>query len=364
MPEPHPLPVELLLVTGPLGSGKTTVVNRLLKREIAQGRRVSVLLNEFGAVSVDGSLVEAERPELADIVSLVNGCACCSLRGDVVTTLAAWCELPEDLRPERVVLETTGLADPTDLMDLGSEDSLQGRLRLAGCLTIVSCLTPLHHLQQRELLQRQLALANLIYVSKADLDPSLAMAWEGETRARFRGAAIAQTRLGQAPEGSPDPWSGDPVAPPEDRSPLPRHGFSNARVLSLPLDHPLDPAAMERLFLSPPVTGELLRAKGVVSFEGWPVRSEGSDRWAFQLADGHLEILPLPLQVNGSPVPRVAVVIGRGLDLPVWRRALRELERPPKVHLPEAAEERGCVEQHEPGSACPQRGFDVGRTGA
>jgi len=326
---PRPAPVEVLLVTGPLGAGKTTVVNRLLKRELAERRRVSVILNEFGSVSVDGNLVEAERPELAGIASLVNGCACCSLRGDVVSTLAAWCDLPEPQRPERVVLETTGLADPTDLMDLGSEDSLRGRLRLAGCLTVVSCLTPLNHLKQRELLQRQLAMANLIYVSKADLDPSLAMGWEGEIRARFRGAVLLKSRQGETPEGSPDPWCGDPLPPPAPHSPLPAHGFADARVLSLPWDHPVDPEGMESLFLGPSGTGELLRAKGVATFEGWPTRADGSDRWAFQLADGRLEIMPLPLQLDGSPVPRVAVVIGRGLDLAAWRRALRELERPP-----------------------------------
>lgn len=135
--------------------------------------------------------------------------------------------------------------------------------------------------------------------------------------------------MGEAPTGSPDPWLGDPLPDPQRNSSLPTHGFADARVLSLPLDHPTDPEGMERLFLRPPATGELLRAKGVVSFEGWPLRSDGSDRWAFQLADNRLEILPLPLQADGRPVPRVAVVIGRGLDLAAWHRALRELECAP-----------------------------------
>lgn len=327
MKDPCLPPVEMLLVTGPLGSGKTTVVNRLLKDEIAKGRKVSVLINEFGSVSVDESLVQADRPELAGIASLVNGCACCSLRGDVIATLAAWCDLPPDRRPERIVLETTGLADPTDLTDLGSEESLRDRLQIAGCLTVVSCLTPLHHLNQRELLRHQVALANLVYISKADLDPSLAMAWESDIRTAFKGTRIAQTRMGIAPAQSPDPWEGDgPI--PSSHQPLPRHGYANARVLSLPWRHPVDPEGMEDLFRRPPGPGELLRAKGVASFQGWPVREDGSDRWAFQLADGRLEIMPLPLRPDGSPIPCVAVVIGRGLDLPGWRLALESLERP------------------------------------
>src|SRR5512141_108818 len=131
--------IEVLIVTGPLGAGKTTAVNRLLKREIALQRRVAVLINEFGSVSVDETLIRAERPELAGIANLVNGCVCCSLRSDVVAALAAWCDLPPGEGPDRVVMETTGLADPTDLVDLELEPELQGRVHLSGCLTVISC---------------------------------------------------------------------------------------------------------------------------------------------------------------------------------------------------------------------------------
>ncbi|MBP1627776.1 MAG: GTP-binding protein [Holophagaceae bacterium] len=323
-------PLEILLVTGPLGSGKTTVVNRLLKAEIASGRRVAVLINEFGDTSVDGSLVNAERPELAGIENLVNGCVCCSLRSDVVAALAAWCDLPADQRPQRVVLETTGLADPTDLVDLENEASLQDRLVLAGCLTVISCLTPLHHLTQRDLVQRQVALASLVYVSKADLDPSLAMAWEGEIRGRFKDHLIQRTRMGEAPADGPDPWLGDRRSLPEGMAAREGHSFADARSMTVRWDHPVDPAALEELFLRPAGQGELLRAKGVAAFDGWAKRNDGSDRWAFQVADRRVEITPLPAFADGTLAPLVAVVIGTGLDLLAWRKALRELERPPK----------------------------------
>lgn len=321
--------LDVLIVTGPLGSGKTTVVNRLLRREIAENRKVAVLINEFGTVSVDGALVDAERPELAGIANLVNGCVCCSLRGDVVAALAAWCDLPEDRRPGRVVLETTGLADPTDLMDLEAEAPLAGRMRLAGCLSVISCLTPLDHLAQRPLLRHQAVLASLVYISKADLDPSLAVAWEGQLRSAFPDALLVHTRLGEPPAGSPDPWSGDVKPLPEGHVRLPGHSFAEARSTALHWDHPVDPAALEELFLRRPEQGELLRAKGVASFAGWPARNDGSDRWAFQVADGRVEILPLPPLSNGELAPRMAVVIGTHLDLPAWRKALRELERAP-----------------------------------
>jgi G3E family GTPase len=321
------LMLEVLMVTGPLGSGKTTVVNRLLKAELAKGRKVAVLINEFGAVSVDGLLVDAERPELAGIANLVGGCVCCSLRGDVVATLAGWCDLPDPTRPQRVVLETTGLADPTDLVDLEQEPELAGRMRLTGCLTVVSALTPLGHLE-RTLLRRQTALASLVYVSKADLDPSLAMAWESQIRAKFQGHTILAARMGVA-AGAVDPWAGVLPAAVPDREPGDGPSFAAARALTLRWDHPLSPEALEALFLRPPAQGELLRAKGICAFADWPARHDGSDRWAFQWADGRLEVTPLPAGAGGELAPLVAVVIGLGLDWDAWKADLRGLERAP-----------------------------------
>lgn len=325
-----PAPLNILIVTGPLGAGKTTVVNRLLKAEVAAGRKVAVLINEFGAISVDGTLVDAERPELAGVENLVNGCVCCSLRDDVVATLQAWCDRPEGQRPERVVLETTGLADPTDLLDLEQEPQLVGRVRLAGLLTVISCLTPVDHLRTRPLVHRQTALASLIHLSKADLDPSSAVAWESELRRAFRHIPLVPTRHGEAPQGSPDPWLGDVRPLPEGWEASGGPSFAEARALSLHWDHPVDPAALEALLLAPPSAGELLRAKGVCAFAGWAVRNDGSDRWAFQLADGRLEISPLPLMTDGTTAACAAVVIGTGLDAVHWKKSLRNLERPPE----------------------------------
>jgi G3E family GTPase len=274
--------------------------------------------------------VDAERPELAGVQNLVNGCVCCSLRNDVIATLRAWCDRPALERPERVVLETTGLADPTDLLDLEQEPELAGRLRLAGLLTVISCLSPVDHLKTRPLVHRQAALASLIHLSKADLDPSAAVAWESELRAAFRHIPLVPTRHGEAPAGSPDPWLGDVRPMPEGWEAVGGSSFAAARSLTLHWDHPVDPAALEALLLAPPATGEVLRAKGVCAFAGWALRQDGSDRWAFQLADGRLEISPLPLRADGTAAACAAVVIGIDLDHGQWRQDLRSLERPPE----------------------------------
>lgn len=318
--------VEVLLVTGPLGAGKTTAVNRLLKAEVDAGRRVAVLINEFGAVSVDGALVSAERPELAGVADLVGGCACCSLREDVVKTLQAWCDQPGETRPERIVLETTGLADPSDLVDLEWEPSLQGKLRIAGVLTVISALTPPHHLRERTLLRRQAAMASLVHISKADLDPSAALTWESQLREAHPSLPMVRLWNGLPPSEAQDPWHGGVKArAPHAEGP----SFGSARAFHVGFDHPVDPEALESLFQSPGPGGELLRAKGVVRFDGWPARSDGSDRWSFQVADGRLEIAPLPLPPGGTLPPPMAVVIGLGLDGSAWKQALRRLERAP-----------------------------------
>ena len=319
--------VEVLIVTGPLGAGKTTAVNRLLKREAASGRRVAVLINEFGAVSVDGALVDAERPELAGVADLVGGCACCSLREDVVKTLSAWCDQAAEARPERIVLETTGLADPSDLVDLELDPALAGRLRVAGVLTVVSVLTPLHHLKERALLRRQVAMASLLHLSKTDLDPSAAFAWESAVREAP--PALPPVRLwdGAPPEDAPDPWICEASEGPAGGFEGP--SFGAARAFDLRFDHPVDPEALEALFQGPGPRGELLRAKGIVRFEGWPARNDGSDRWSFQVADGRLAIAPLPLPPNGQAPACMAVLIGLGLDSTAWKQSLRALERLP-----------------------------------
>ncbi|HXC17036.1 MAG TPA: GTP-binding protein [Holophagaceae bacterium] len=320
--------VEVLIVTGPLGAGKTTAVNRLLKTEAAAGRRVAVLINEFGAVSVDGSLVDAERPELAGVADLVGGCACCSLREDVVKILSAWCDAPEAARPQRIVLETTGLADPSELVDLELESALQGRLRIAGVLTVVSALSPLHHLKERTLLRRQAAMASLLHLSKTDLDPSAAMAWESQLRAAHPRLPIIQLWEGAAPVDAPDPWSAR--TPEGTTEPGEGPSFGSAKAFHVAFDHPVDPEALEALFQGSGPGGELLRAKGIVRFDGWHARADGSDQWSFQVADGRLEIAPLPLSASGMPPPPMAVLIGLGLDGIAWKQALRALERAPE----------------------------------
>ena len=98
-------PVPVLLVTGFLGAGKTTVVNAMLAH--AGGRRIAAVVNDFGAINIDAELVTGAE---GGVVSLANGCICCTLEGDLLRTLAGL--LRRSPRPDCIVIETSGVADP------------------------------------------------------------------------------------------------------------------------------------------------------------------------------------------------------------------------------------------------------------
>jgi G3E family GTPase len=124
------VPVPILLVTGFLGAGKTTVVNHLLAH--AEGRRIAALVNDFGAINIDAELIAGASD---GVISLSNGCICCSLQGDLLRTLAAL--LRRDPRPELIVIETSGgrrslgyCAQPDGSPDLAGGAAGNGAVRV------------------------------------------------------------------------------------------------------------------------------------------------------------------------------------------------------------------------------------------
>jgi G3E family GTPase len=154
------------VLTGFLGAGKTTVLNHLLRQpELA---RTAVLVNEFGEIGLDHLLVE----KLDDTTVLLNaGCLCCTVRGDLARVLREM--LPRARRDEigRIVIETTGLADPVPILaTLLSDPVAAAAYRLDGIVTVVDAVNGATHLDMHEEAVRQVAVADRIIVSKTDLD--------------------------------------------------------------------------------------------------------------------------------------------------------------------------------------------------
>src|SRR5690349_24983678 len=103
------MPIPILLVAGFLGAGKTTVVNHLLAH--AEGRRIAAIVNDFGAINIDAELIAGASD---GVVSLANGCICCSLEGDLWRTVATL--LRRDPKPDTIVIDTSGVGDSSDIV--------------------------------------------------------------------------------------------------------------------------------------------------------------------------------------------------------------------------------------------------------
>ncbi|SES34426.1 GTP-binding protein [Rhizobium sp. NFR03] len=161
-------PVPVSILTGFLGAGKTTLLNRLLKDPDLSD--TAVIINEFGDVSLDHLLVESSGD---GVIELADGCLCCTVRGELVDTLADLMDRMQTgkIRPlKRVVIETTGLADPAPVMQsVMGHPTLQQSYRLDGLVTVVDAVNGLSTLDHHVEAVKQVAVADRLVLTKATL---------------------------------------------------------------------------------------------------------------------------------------------------------------------------------------------------
>ncbi len=160
--------VPVSILTGFLGAGKTTLLNRLLKDPDLSD--TAVIINEFGDVSIDHLLVEASSD---GVIELSDGCLCCTVRGELVDTLADLMDRMQTgkIKPlKRVVIETTGLADPAPVLQsvIGNPIIAQS-FRLDGVVTVVDAVNGLQTIANHEEALKQIAVADRIVISKTGL---------------------------------------------------------------------------------------------------------------------------------------------------------------------------------------------------
>ena len=160
--------IPVSVVTGFLGSGKTTLINRLLKRP--DMNRVAVIVNELGEVGIDNDLVEVSSEQM---MLLNNGCLCCVLRGDLEETMRDLFikrRNGEIIDFDRVVIETTGLADPAPVMQtLMTDTMLEDQYRLDCVVTLVDAVNGLGQIATLPEPVKQAALADRLVITKSDL---------------------------------------------------------------------------------------------------------------------------------------------------------------------------------------------------
>ena len=163
MSEARDFRVPVTVLTGFLGAGKTTVLNRILTTE--HGYRVAVIVNEFGEVGIDHHLLISSEQE---IVQMNNGCICCAVQGDLLRALFQLLEQKSNF--DTLLIETTGLADPAPVAQTFLVDErIRREFLLNGVVTVVDAKHIWNHLDSSREAQEQIAFADLILLNKTDL---------------------------------------------------------------------------------------------------------------------------------------------------------------------------------------------------
>ncbi|SPJ28726.1 CobW family GTP-binding protein [Falsiruegeria mediterranea] len=295
MSEPR---VPVTLLTGFLGVGKTTLLNNVLTHP--DTGRVAVVVNEFGDAGLDHEIIEV-TPE--DITLLSSGCICCSLRGDLVEAIPNLLTRRErgELEFDRIVIETTGLADPSPIQrTLIMEPSLAKLIKLDGIVTLVDAVNGAKTLDAHFEAVSQATMADLIVLTKTDIAETAQIQHLRARLERLNAAriievdeAVAQPALlwacsaikQDAPQADvltwltpkPDTAKGDPFA---NLSGFAPSAPANVAVLSvhegriesasLVVDKPLDRQRLG-IWLSDLIMGQgenILRVKGILFFKG------------------------------------------------------------------------------------------------
>jgi G3E family GTPase len=300
------------IVTGFLGSGKTTLLNHVLTS--SRFGRVAALVNDFGEVNIDAALVASVAD---DVVQLTNGCVCCSINGNLLAAAQQVLEL--DPPPDRIVVETSGIADPLPVGLTFLQTELRARAWLDAVVTVVDCANFALDLFASDAAMAQIVHGDVIVLNKTDLVE------EGDVESLERRVGILKPRArmlrasrGRVPfEAIADPLEHERVWPAngggdhdhDHASHLLNDGFRSEafrfteRISAARLQEWLDDGLPEGVF----------RAKGLLRLD----RPEGA--FVFQLCGGRAAFDPYDGELTVSEL----VFIGREIDEPTLAERLQ-----------------------------------------
>ncbi len=287
------------IVTGFLGAGKTTLIRHILAN--AGGRRLALIINEFGDVGVDGEVLRGCGDEACPsdrIIELANGCICCTVADDFAPAVAAL--LKREPKPDHIVIETSGLALPKPLVKAFDWPELRTKLTVDGVVAVVDAAAvaegrfaddPARVAEQRaadpsldhdnpleEVYEDQLLCADLVVLNKADLVRPEQL---DALRAEIASAVPRAVKIAPAREGAIDPnvLLGMRAAAEDDLAARPSHHDADGEhdhddfdtfVVTIPSVS--DPEALIARLTGATETHDILRIKGFVAIEGKPMR--------------------------------------------------------------------------------------------
>jgi len=314
-------PLPLLLLTGFLGSGKTTTLGHWLSHTDVPLKRTAVIINDFGSVNVDAALLARRQLELR---SITGGCVCCQSFEDLVAQVAALAENPDfDL----VWIETSGLADPEEVLDHLSAPELHERTVIRRMILVVDGSDFPCSWRGRAVQEEQVRYADLIVLNKTDrIDEATRTRVEISLRKINPSARIVTTRHGEVAPGLLSEAGASAAA---SRAHAHSHAHDDhehshehhhdedlphaASTLFLPLTAPVERGAFQRFLGSLPAS--VFRAKGFIRLADSPGQLH-----TFQQVRDQSELLLLPLE-NGPELTTGLVFIGPHLD----EKRIREL---------------------------------------
>jgi cobalamin biosynthesis protein CobW len=291
--------IPVTVITGFLGAGKTTLIRHLMQNP--QGKRLAILVNEFGTVGVDGDILKScadDNCPVENIVELANGCICCTVADDFIPTIEALMAMP--VRPDHILIETSGLALPKPLLKAFDWPAIRSRITVDGVIALADAEAVAdgrfapdvdaveaqraadpsldHETPLSEVFEDQILCADLILLSKADLagDAGLATAREVIAAEMIRPVPmLAMT------EGVIDPRlilglnaaaEDDLAARPSHHDGEDGHEHDDFDTIIVDLPEVTDPEALAVAIQRLATEQKILRVKGHVAVAGKPMR--------------------------------------------------------------------------------------------
>ncbi|WP_421617338.1 CobW family GTP-binding protein [Brevibacillus sp. TJ4] len=327
------MPTRVYILTGYLGSGKTTLLQKMLAHMQEHDGQVVVLMNEMGAEDIDGELLQGFG---FPVKKMLDGCICCSLQGELTEGLK---EILNSLSPDTILIETTGVADPIDVVDGLTHPELFDRLELKGMISVVDASRFLE-LNSRfqstgalvKTIRNQVSYADLLLLNKTDLTPPETLKKVEEKLQQLNPRAplyhtvqsevdiqllLSVTRIAQTDDAQRA--AKVPVQTSIGRFDKLKQSlglktspslYNSIESFALYFTGPVDPEKFEDFLYSLPKN--VYRAKGYVQFQG------KEELISFQHTDN--QVLFFPFENFGPRM--VAVFIGEGMDQEKIRRDL------------------------------------------
>ena len=291
--------IPVTVITGFLGSGKTTLIRHLMANP--QGKRLAILVNEFGTVGVDGDILKScadESCPAENIVELSNGCICCTVADDFIPTIEALMALP--VRPDHILIETSGLALPKPLLKAFDWPAIRSKITVDGVIALADAEAVAagrfapdvaavnaqrladesidHETPLSEVFEDQIACADLILLTKADLAGDTGLA---DARTVIEAEMTRRVPMISTTDGIVDPRvilgvnaaaEDDIAARPSHHDGADDHEHDDFDSVVVELGEVADPDDLQRRIARLADEQQILRVKGYVAVTGKPMR--------------------------------------------------------------------------------------------